>query len=307
MKQDVWTVLSASIAERKRQKNYIITVEEWCRYLCAAPGTKSGAAKLLRATSADAKLYRQWCEAQPGAKVDGKESTRALATIELRINILKALYRTLKEAGLVRGNPFFGMKVKVNESDRKFPTQMIPLDRVQELLSAPDLQTEKGRRDAAMLALLFTTAIRRSELIALKVGDFRRTDAGTCYIYLAHTKAGEPAELAVPEWCSQSVISWIDERIINGAESSEPIFPISDRTLARTFKRYCAAVGLDHKVLGCHSARATVITKLLADGYKHEEVKEISRHSSVIIVERYDKRKTELDRSINLRLSYAAK
>jgi integrase len=46
-----------------------------------------------------------------------------------------------------------------------------------------------------------------------------------------------------------------------------------------------------------HSARATAITKLLTDGIPHREVQAFSRHASIQMVEHYDKRRFDVERS----------
>jgi integrase len=56
-----------------------------------------------------------------------------------------------------------------------------------------------------------------------------------------------------------------------------------------------------------HSARATAITKLLADGIPHREVQEFSRHSSIQMVEWYDKRRFSVEQSPAKELSYEPK
>ena len=48
----------------------------------------------------------------------------------------------------------------------------------QDLLGMPDLETPKGLRDAAIIAMLLSTGIREAELANLRVGDLRRKYGG---------------------------------------------------------------------------------------------------------------------------------
>ena len=66
--------------------------------------------------------------------------------------------------------------------------------------------------------------------------------------------------------------------------------PLSTSGLYSLFTQYCRLAGAS-KYITPHSARATAITKLLADGIPHRQVQEFSRHSSVQMVEVYDKRR----------------
>ena len=55
---------------------------------------------------------------------------------------------------------------------------------------------------------------------------------------------------------------------------------------------------------GAHSARATAITRLLAEGIPHREVQEFSRHASIQMVELYDKRRIGVDKNPGRGLDY---
>jgi integrase len=82
--------------------------------------------------------------------------------------------------------------------------------------------------------------------------------------------------------------------------------PMSDTGLYLLFKQYCMAAGAGMHATP-HSARATAITKLLADGIPHREVQEFSRHSSIQMVEWYDKRRFSVEESPAKELSYGPK
>ena len=61
-------------------------------------------------------------------------------------------------------------RVKAPKVSKKPPVTMT-IDQVNQLLKAPDRETVKGLRDAAMFELLYATGIKASELIALQVDD----------------------------------------------------------------------------------------------------------------------------------------
>lgn len=56
---------------------------------------------------------------------------------------------------------------------RAIPIQYLPIEDVVTLLSAPDTKTTEGRRDAALLAVLYDSAARVQELADLSVRDLR--------------------------------------------------------------------------------------------------------------------------------------
>ena len=79
--------------------------------------------------------------------------------------------------------------------------------------------------------------------------------------------------------------------------------PISDTGVYLLFKHYCQVVGAGTHATP-HSARATAITKLLADGIPHRQVQEFSRHASIQMVEWYDKRRFSVDENAGVGLEY---
>jgi len=319
-------------------------MREWCEFLGSKVGSAEAAQKIIMATDLHATAYRTWLEAQPGerprgtrgvrenrndvairdqalnAKKTGLESTQSNATIHKKFAALRRMYRVLVAQDLgVTINPFDSdrMPPPSKEAGRKRPTEMIDFGLVSEIVSSPDPSTSKGIRDRAILALLFGGGLRRSEIVGLRIGDVRRTPSGTTFLYLRNTKARRDAEQAVPPWAAQLLDAHLSQRRTEQVGELDHLFvgytgqggrvpshkPISDTGVYHLFRHYCLAVGSGPYVTP-HSARATAITKLLSDGIPHREVQEFSRHSSIQMVELYDKRRFGVDSSPAKGLSY---
>ena len=346
----VWLRISAffSLKSPATRVTYSGIVTEWCRFLGAEPGTNKSAALLLGATDLHAIAYRKFLETKPGekpryqsgpapAKVttraiaksagqarakkkDGLDATQSNATIAKKFAALRRIYRMLMASNVgLSENPFEADRVPPPPKDagRKRPTQMIDFDLVMDIINLPDVSMPKGRRDRALLAVLFGGGLRRSEVVAIRIADVRRTSSGTTYLYLRHTKAKRDAEQALPPWAAEPVWELIRERKTSGAGDADYVFvgftgragatvttkPMSDTGLYLLFKQYCMAAGAGSFATP-HSARATAITKLLTDGIPHREVQEFSRHSSIQMVEWYDKRRFDVEQSPAKGLSF---
>jgi integrase len=258
--------------------------------------------------------------AHKAKKKTGLEHTQSGATIHKKFAALRRMYRVLIAHGLIQGvNPFDTDITPPPSKDagRKRPTEMIEFNLVWQIVTAPDESTSKGIRDRAILALLFGGALRRSELTQLRMTDVRRTPSGTTYLYLRATKAKRDAEQALPPWCVEILDRHITERRAEGASDLDYLFVgytgqagktpskdvVSDSGIYALFKQYCMQVGAGPYVTP-HSARATAITKLLADGIPHREVQSFSRHASIQMVEHYDKRRFDVERSVAKGLSF---
>lgn len=337
---EVWLRLATFLSLRSpnTQDTYRRVLAEWCQFLNSQIGTATAAQAILKVQDLDAIRYRAWLEKRPGEKPrsqrqaaenrqtaistdrvrrskkkEGLEHTLSNATIAKKFAALRRMYRVLIAADLgLRINPFDTDRVPAppKDSGRKRPTEMLDYKLVQRVLETPDQSKPRGRRDRAILALLFGAGLRRSEVIGLRVGDVRKTQRGTYYLYLRATKAKKDAEQAVPNWALKPLLQWKEERQSMGAKDGDCLFiaytgrggtkatrePISATALYLDFKRHCAAAGVASFV-SPHSARATAITKLLDQGLSHRDVRTFSRHASVQMVEAYDKRRTSVDES----------
>jgi site-specific recombinase XerD len=168
------------------------------------------------------------------------------------------------------------------------------------LAQIPDSLT--GKRDRALLLLGFAAALRRSELVDLKVNDIEISAEGalirvrrskTDQEGAGHTIAIPRGELLRPV---EAIEAWLSE------VSDGPIFrpiakggrvlaqTLTDRSVASIVKRYAAAAGLDPKIFSGHSLRAGFVTSALEHGADLFKVMDVTRHRRVETLKGYDRR-----------------
>lgn len=286
-----------------------IDAAAYCRWLEARPGEKPRMKSSESDGNAQTTLVRR--DAKKTTKKTGLEHTLSNATIAKKIAALRRMYRVFQSVEpTLRINPFSTdlLPPPPKEAGRKRPTEMVDFSLVKKILAQPDIETAKGLRDRAILCALFGGALRRSEAVGLHIGDVQRTTKGTVFLYLRSTKARKDARQALPRWAAEPILALVAQREHEGARPGDRLFisytgrggavptrqPVSASGIYKLFLHYCRKAGVDSAVTP-HSARATAITKLLADGLPHREVKEFSRHSSIQMVEVYDKRRMGVD------------
>lgn len=323
---------------------YLGIIKEWCEFLKVEMGSSEAAKKMLGVSYLHAIAYRQWLNSRPGeaprnspkskvktekpqirikafsAKKTGLESTQSNATIAKKFAVLRRIYKVLLNADLgIKSNPFDSDQAPPPPKDagRKRPTELLAFEKVKGLIEMADAESARGLRDKAILSLLFGGALRRSEVANLRVGDVRKTPSGTVFVYLRSTKARKDAQQALPKWAAKSVAQLVLHRKKHKASEHDYLCvgftgqagklethnKISESSIYALFKSYCARAGLGTAITP-HSARATAITKLLADGIPHRQVQEFSRHSSIQMVELYDKRRIGVDENVAKDLDY---
>ncbi len=90
------------------------------------------------------------------------------ATIARNVSSINTFFRYLLVKGQVKGDPT--ELIKAPRIDKKIP-EVLTVEEVERLLTQPDVKTEKGIRDKALLELLCATGIRVSELINMRIED----------------------------------------------------------------------------------------------------------------------------------------
>lgn len=317
---DVYDAISAWLERRpgNTKRSYLRIARAWTKFLGAEFDSKAASSLWKKATSTDAQRYMNQCKevaAQPGrsarASIDGKVCN---ATLKYKANVMKSLYDCLIASELCTANPFarVAAEAKKYESGERRPHNKIPTPDVKKLLSFPVDGSIEARRDRAIMHLLLGAALRRSEIVSLQIGDVMTSPEGTVSVRLRMTKAQKLQVVALPDFVALEVCGYVDERRKEGAKDSDALFVnhyhaeprrMSDMTVYKMFKRRCKDLGIVGDYTP-HACRVTAITRLLDQGYSHRETQELSRHASVQMVERYDRKRTELDKSTSKKLSY---
>jgi site-specific recombinase XerD len=91
------------------------------------------------------------------------------ATIRRKLSALTSLFDYLCESNAILYNPAHGVKRPKGKSE---VTKSLSDNHVRVLLNTPPEKTLKGKRDRAILSVLFYHALRREELSNLRVKDY---------------------------------------------------------------------------------------------------------------------------------------
>lgn len=100
--------------------------------------------------------------------VELKASGRSKATVNRKLASLRSFYHYLEKEKRIQENPAENIKPpKVSKKEIEY----LSIEEMERLLAVPDDSTMKGKRDRAILELLYATGIRASELIEMKLDD----------------------------------------------------------------------------------------------------------------------------------------
>ena len=91
------------------------------------------------------------------------------ATIARKLAALKSFFRYLESTGIITFDPI--EKLDAPRIQRELP-HILSQEQINNLFRQVDVETTAGKRDFAMLHMLYATGMRVSELISLNLGDF---------------------------------------------------------------------------------------------------------------------------------------
>ena len=91
------------------------------------------------------------------------------ATIARKLAALKTFFRYLQSSGIITSDPI--EKLDAPRIQRELP-HVLSQEQINNLFRQVDVETPAGKRDLAMLHMLYATGMRVSELISLNLSDF---------------------------------------------------------------------------------------------------------------------------------------
>lgn len=273
------------------KRKYCSAMKDFCRF-AKIPETEDGAELFKRVTIDDVHQYVAHCQnkpAQPGrSKKNSRNGKVSMNTVKQTITALHCVYEELVRQGLVSVSPceIHLKQLRKHKGRDRRPHRVIPQSKVTELLA---LNLEPYER--AMIACLFGGALRRSEVLSLKICDVIEGDAGLLMLRLTTTKSQKmQMQVVLPEMAG-FVREWHAFRAKESDYDEDPLFPQyfsgeptdrapNDRTLLRWFKAWMVKVGMSPDY-SCHDARRTALNALIRAGLSIREVQEFGRHASL--------------------------
>ncbi len=91
------------------------------------------------------------------------------STIITHLSLIKAFFQFLEKSRMILFNP--AEKIIIPENEKRLPVNALTEAEMEKILNAPDISTNLGLRNRALLELLYSTGIRRQECQNLKLHD----------------------------------------------------------------------------------------------------------------------------------------
>jgi len=206
-----------------------------------------------------------------------------------RLVPVRAFFKWLCRQNLILHNP--ASELELPRLEKRLPKHILTARETEAVLTLPDLKTPTGLRDRAMLETLYSTGMRRMELIGLKLYDLD-TDRGTLMVRQGKGKKDRMIPIG------ERAIGWIERYLADarpalaGAPDDGTLFPshlgepFSPNRLTQLVRDYIDDAELGKKG-SCHLFRHTCATLMHENGADIRFIQQLLGHAELSTTQIY--------------------
>lgn len=312
--EDVYSGLIASHHKKTTKTTYKQGIKHFCHYLLTGAISKGIKVNLSEYQiksvisdylKLDAKTANSYLGVYRSAMIEADYSSNS---INVKIASVKAL---VKYAFDFEQCNFLLDKVKSVKAKVYRDTKGTTSDNINSMLSLPDLSSIKGKRDYAILRLLWDNGLRRSEVSNLNIEDFNCKE-GT--LRIKSKGKIDPEFVYLSDKTIEAISSWLAVRyqplphypLFISLDNATKGHRLSDKSVYRLVKKYSSEIP-EGKVLSPHQIRHSAITAVLdATNGNVRLAQKFSRHSNLNTLMIYDDNRITLQKeAVNILASLA--
>ena len=260
-------------------RNYSSDLEQFLQFL-----TADGKRKAPEISQIDHLTIREWLASLHSAQ-------KKKASIARKLAALRTFFQFLVREGMLELNP--AKLVATPKLEKKLPKHLT-IEEAIRFIESPDPETELGKRDRAMLELMYATGVRVAELTTLNLPDvdFRNQ--------LVRVTGKRRKQRIVPfgDPASAAIRSYLDVRdrfLLNAPVSKrdeEALFlnyqgtRITTRSVGRMVEKYIRLCAGMHNI-SPHALRHSFATHLLDSGADLRDIQELLGHARLSTTQVY--------------------
>jgi integrase/recombinase XerD len=206
------------------------------------------------------------------------------ASVSRAVSAARGLFRFLMLDGHIQRHPAEDLNTPQGNA---YLPRFLTEEEMERLLAAPDVSTDEGIRDRAMMELMYAAGLRVSELVGLKRTDVN-LDAG---LVACHGKGSKERRVPIGKSATHWLQQYAGVRARFGKGNNPHLFLNSmGARLTRNFawamiKRHAQSARLDH--VSPHTLRHSFATHLLQRGADSRSVQALLGHSDISTTQIY--------------------
>lgn len=201
-----------------------------------------------------------------------------------RLGSVKSLFSWLCREHVIAANP--ASDIELPRAEKRLPGEALSVAHVEAILSVPNIADPLGIRDRALLELLYSTGIRRTEAARLALADLNREKR---ILWVRQGKGRKDRVVPV----GARALQWVEKYI----EDVRPLLAIdpdekslfltgygtafNEDVLGRTVRAYILKADIGRTSGGCHLFRHTCATHMLEGGADIRFIQELLGHEKL--------------------------
>ena len=215
----------------------------------------------------------------------------SLKTQIITLNSVQVFFKHLHKSGVMLTNP--AESIRLPTAPRRLPGTILTAKEMKKLLHQPDISTVLGFRDRTIYEVLYSTGLRVSEMIWLRVQDLVFSQSA---IFIKETKHFRDRYVPFGETAGRYLAEYLDHvrPVLSRAEgphlvrvpSNEVVFlsrlgrALDDGGVQQKLRIYAERAGIK-KHLTIHVFRHTLATEMLRRGADLRQIQEMLGHRNL--------------------------
>jgi integrase/recombinase XerD len=207
----------------------------------------------------------------------------AASTQAGRLVAVRMLFRWLTRTGHVLYDP--AAHFSLPRQPRRLPKAVLSVSEVERVLARPDIARPLGLRDRAILELLYSSGLRRKELLGLGIGD---VDFDRGIVRVREGKGGHERFVPIGERAVRWIAMYLDRarpRLTRDQDAGTLFVNsrgrrIRPNRLTERLHQYVLGAGLG-KSGSCHIWRHTTATLMHENGADIRDLQELLGHAAI--------------------------
>lgn len=208
------------------------------------------------------------------------------SSIARKLSALRSFFKHFVKTGKLKSSPAEG--IKSPKIPKKLP-RYLNVDEVNAVLNAKFDIKKFGKRDRAILELLYSSGLRVSELVGL---DLFHVDLEEGLVQV-HGKGNKERIVPIGSYARQAIQDYIDERdSLKKIKDAQALFlnkngtRLTARSVQRLIVNLVAELGLNKNVTP-HTLRHSFATHMLGSGADLRAIQELLGHESLSTTQKY--------------------
>lgn len=279
-------------------------IEAWAHYLTTEEGRSPAT---VREYLKDVRLLRAWLDAPERPQHQRGRDWPDVGAADLRaflaelkpsprrhhrlVSSWRSFWKFLRDVQKLPGVQPGPLELKKPKLPKRLPVALTVQD-VARLLDTVyrDKSPQRGLRNWCVVAFLYGTGLRISEMLALKFSDIEYHDGQPAAVRVVG-KGDKERRVPLSPTAQTALLRWLKERKMHGNPVTPWVWsplagkrygqPMQARTIGKMLDTAAERAGLDPAKVSPHKLRHAFATALIEGGRTLDEIKELLGHESI--------------------------